>query len=776
MLITLINKHLDNLKISNIKERDSIVVDNYDEDLINIKYKEIMNYNIRKSSTIRILEYKVEYDLTENEKNAFLSHAIKITQEAIRHFDINDSDLLILYYNAAFIRNLSLDLNKIEYFYFIMGMIVDRLTQSNLFQLARDLGEEVLLISSQDNLLYWGFFIQFKIFNSHHISTEASIYLLCCLINSSKNVISDRYLENMLVNLHRFFRNFNLIEMAKSLYNSFIIMPFVQQFQLESISCSHFYLLLGTRDPTTIYNIYVFLNEHRESIINGGSLSALPWLNLIYSCYHCFPHNNDIDSLAYYKDIFERIIDPKDVDRLKAFSLGESDSLIDYYIELLQAHNDTRDRYDFASEMHNSIVLANKLILSSFTINNSNTFLLAMILKSDNSLLFSDKDVMQYLREAKIFRKDYNMIEEYHKYSEITKNFLSRYSDTSFCWMGSSGGNIYLLTFENGEYLKINIMEDYTLLKQKEWIINNSGNLSFNDTIKVAGQIFPYLEEDQIEDLKKLQRSLYFTRSYIGSKKRICFFRDIELGELPHNLLLDLKLDFISKKQVLIDGISFEYFRNVDTEYKIPENPKISMWIPTEGGDFALNNLYAKLENSIDEFSIDTDTSTIPSTPLNSNISIIVAHGENKISSFPSFFTASNRAITNIDNVIVKTDIIILFVCHSGSGEKSILREKLNSFVRDLLKKGVKAVIAPFWALNINIPPIWLPMFLKSFLNGIDVSNSFYKANMEVYSIHKNPSDWCCLHFYGNPYLQCSKGISIPQGNFGTLKEIGIEE
>jgi CHAT domain-containing protein len=99
-------------------------------------------------------------------------------------------------------------------------------------------------------------------------------------------------------------------------------------------------------------------------------------------------------------------------------------------------------------------------------------------------------------------------------------------------------------------------------------------------------------------------------------------------------------------------------------------------------------------------------------------------------------------------------NILILFVCHSGSMKKALFREKILSLAKVFFNKGYRAVIAPFWSLHISVPPVWLPAFLTSLKGEMAVSEAVFSANSKVYETNKNPGAWACLHLYGDPYLK----------------------
>jgi hypothetical protein len=177
------------------------------------------------------------------------------------------------------------------------------------------------------------------------------------------------------------------------------------------------------------------------------------------------------------------------------------------------------------------------------------------------------------------------------------------------------------------------------------------------------------------------------------------------------------------------------------------------MWIPTEGGDYTLNLMWSRLEDSIDGFGIDVSHKEVPTEPLSGDVNIISAHGASDISAFPALFTSPGTAILNAETIVGPGQVLVLLVCHSGSMERDILRQKILSFVRTILHKGYQAVVAPFWSMHISIPPLWMPQFLTALRNSQPVSEAVYRANSYVYEVNKNPGAWACMHLYGNPYL-----------------------
>lgn len=68
----------------------------------------------------------------------------------------------------------------------------------------------------------------------------------------------------------------------------------------------------------------------------------------------------------------------------------------------------------------------------------------------------------------------------------------------------------------------------------------------------------------------------------------------------------------------------------------------------------------------------------------------------------------------------------------------------------------MRGSLTKFWALHIDIPPIWLPVFLEHLNNGENVGNAFFYANRKVETIYNTPKAYSCFHLYGNPFVKLS--------------------
>jgi hypothetical protein len=221
----------------------------------------------------------------------------------------------------------------------------------------------------------------------------------------------------------------------------------------------------------------------------------------------------------------------------------------------------------------------------------------------------------------------------------------------------------------------------------------------------------------------------------------------------PHNLFIDSKGEFIYIKQPICNILSTEWYLKFANKSHLKKRYSKSIWIPTKGGDFTINQLFGSLEDTLSEFSFKIENSMQLKKPIVSDLNIVTAHGSSDIALKQVFYPDGEPRL-NLDSYLGMGKVLILFVCHSGSIKSTPFKNSISSIIKEYVAKGYLSVIAPFWSLHISIPPIWLPVFLQSIDNGYDINRSLHNANLAVSRKFPILSAWGCMHLYGDPHLK----------------------
>ena len=276
---------------------------------------------------------------------------------------------------------------------------------------------------------------------------------------------------------------------------------------------------------------------------------------------------------------------------------------------------------------------------------------------------------------------------------------------------------------------------------------------SFDDTIKTKSEVRTVLPEEHVdESIQYIKKFDFFRLDLIEGTTPLLIVMDMDLAGFPHNLLLNKQGDLIHEKQPVANILSTEWYIRYTNHVKLTKGFLKSIWLPIEGGDFVLNHLFGKLEDSLTTQNFNVLKSIEPTNPINADLNIICAHGANDIALKQVIFP-DNTPRLNLDKYLANGKVLIFFVCHSGSVSSTPFENSISSIVKRYIAKGYSSVIAPFWALHIDIPPIWLPAFLNSLEKGDSIINAVYEANMAVKEVYPTLAAWCCLHLYGDPHL-----------------------
>jgi hypothetical protein len=704
-------------------------------------------------------------EIPEGMRRGLLSMVIEVVQHDCVDLQWRREDFRVTIILLAVGRQLARMIGRLDLFYGLLGVVIERLNLSNEYQLCRDFAEEVFLTSFADDRREWGYFLLFKALNGQNNANLALIYANACIaLIRSKQVVEERLFKLLMFELQRYYRNIRFTDESKALYRFMIDHLPLDQYEVFDVTNTHLTTLLSEGDASMVIGLYEYLSDNKEFIFGGGKSVALPLLNTIYNASHVFSEHPDVGLLEAYVPALEAMVNPDDAARLRTVVFGGSSHLKGVFVNQLLSLGDTRSVEDFVSEVRVPLVTADRLVNFAFDRQDAGCFLLAMILKADYTWVFAAPEVWPefVMMPTKPRRIDEALLSTYDNYHEhVRQNFIAEGDDICL-WLAESGGDIYGLELRDDSFSEVYQAGDWDLVQMHEWLWQEFTDLFFDETIKEHGQVRQYLEDDQRRDAERIAAKLDFARVDARPTGGLMLVKDMAVSGMPHNLILGPNGEFISRRVPITSLPSTEWhIANAAKHARLPRDFTTAMWIPTEGGDFALNLLWSRLEPLAEAQNVEVTHSEVPELPLHSDINILSAHGASDISSFYAFSTREGAAVIDLDRIVSGGTVLVLLVCHSGSMGKDLLRDKILSLVRKFLGGGYQAVVAPFWSLHVSVPPVWLPEFLSSLKAGHTVSQAVFDANSKVYEMNKNPGAWACLHLYGNPYLKIGDAESF---------------
>lgn len=99
--------------------------------------------------------------------------------------------------------------------------------------------------------------------------------------------------------------------------------------------------------------------------------------------------------------------------------------------------------------------------------------------------------------------------------------------------------------------------------------------------------------------------------------------------------------------------------------------------------------------------------------------------------------------------------LVVLLVCSGGRGSHELFAERVRGLPAELLRRGVRTVVASPWPLDVLVGTKWSGAFAKALRGGVTVARAAYDANKTLAGRH--PKDRLAMHVYGDPWL----GVSL---------------
>jgi hypothetical protein len=729
---------------------ESIVNENLPERITEVYY-EIIRKNLQENNQPRLSEFLTRFLPTDIPT---LRGLMNLTIEMMHHnadvFNWNRDQIDTAFMTILFGRGIAKQLDQLEIYYMAIGIFLERLVTSGQAQMARNICEECILTAYNDGVPEYGFYLSFKAYSVMANVHGCLLYGSLCMTSLlGKQNINVKLIKQLHITALKFFRNIGLHNVLKTLYDEYWQNGFWTGYERRTNLHTYLTSQLSHVDPTLPEELLRVLPIEKDEILSGPE-ECMPWLTMLHNVKRLYPDADFTEQgLGFYFRKMSEIVPKESIQPLVKIIEGDAKDLKDMLkAEILKLQN-TNNRADFVFDNDMAINIANRLLPTGDT----EDFLVSMSLKADYSLIFENKrsgDVIVAQVED-VNPKDFYRILKDPK-EQVKK--ISSSIDAELMWLALSERDLYYLHYD-GEYHK-GKLESWEFEKFRHWRTDLPKKMQFDTTTKSrSGEVRTVYQEEFEQQGEAIQNQLEFIKLPVGTGIEPLFLiKDTELSRLPHNLILNGDGKFIALDRPIANIMSLDWQDKVMNEPGLPVDFSKSIWIPTDAQDFVIEQLYAKLEDCLIEENFTINQKSVIDLPLSSDVDIICSHGDKEISRYHSFFQNHDQSMHVSEDIVKKGEVLILFVCHSGSMQEDIFRNQIDSLIRHYFELGFKAIIAPFWALHLYIPPIWLPSFLDQLKDGENIATAVFNANKQVYIQYPTPAAWACMHLYGNGMLK----------------------
>src|ERR1039458_4309215 len=148
---------------------------------------------------------------------------------------------------------------------------------------------------------------------------------------------------------------------------------------------------------------------------------------------------------------------------------------------------------------------------------------------------------------------------------------------------------------------------------------------------------------------------------------------------------------------------------------------------------------------------IDAET---PQGLVQADIAVVLSHGSRGLfRGFVGFDDVGKFTVEELAGWLGECKCVILFVCNAGRSDVRRFNNETFGLIERLLRKNVRAVIAPPAPIRFILPPIWLGPFLESIQQGRCIGLAHGTANAAVREQFSHPCAWGGLHLFGESNL-----------------------
>jgi hypothetical protein len=143
-----------------------------------------------------------------------------------------------------------------------------------------------------------------------------------------------------------------------------------------------------------------------------------------------------------------------------------------------------------------------------------------------------------------------------------------------------------------------------------------------------------------------------------------------------------------------------------------------------------------------------------PQTLGKSDIAVVLSHGSRGLyRGFVGFDDVGKFTVEELAEWLGECKCVILFVCNAGRSDVRLFNNETFGLVGRLLRRDVRAVIAPPAPLRNNLPAIWLAPFLECLRQGQSLGVAHANACGALRAQFSHPCAWGALQLYGDPGL-----------------------
>ena len=674
--------------------------------------------------------------------------------------DVYESNMNIM----PLARALSIELNCHHVFYHLISLFLEHVAMYVDKQEARDIIEEILICGERDHQEHEAYLVACR------------IYLVCGNITGALMFYNmhQLYLSHIVrISNYLWFKSiWQFAKIARQLgyahekffeeLEYYLTQAEVEQEHILEFLHSKYMMCLSVKTQDLVSKVLDTLGKYQDYVRNDGIHAAKPWWILLAQIQMLYP-KKETEALMPWLETFDNAISDKTV-LGKHYNYIKGIHLKDTLKEELASLQNTRSEEDYAKDSGFAMSVAKRMITVAGKSKLIPEYLMAMLVRADFGFVFNNKPTPpEELRQLKWKHVDASDVTLIHENCDDFEKALAHDIYDEVIWLGEGEDGIYQMSKDKSSYA-ITKLNGWNLMQLREFVDERTSHNTFSRSIRdrrtgVIRQVDPSEHQEKYE--AELLKCEEFPVYLMNSASRVLFVKDIDISAFPHQLFVEgLQRKFVGAIKPSANILSSEFLMMENFADNLPTGFSKSFWSPidSERGkeDVALQTVFSYIEDALNKYAFCIERGLYPTSPLCSDINIVCAHGASAIKDEPRFAINGGviEHLNDLKQIIGKGRLLVLMVCHSGEMGSSRFDSSVHSLIKKFIRAEYSSIVAPMWALPIEIFDIWMPVFLESLHRGDYVIDALFNANMSVKQAYADPSSWACMHLFGNPYLR----------------------
>lgn len=699
---------------------------------------------------------------SQEELNRVLGDVVIIVQEGM-HMRMEREMFEGIMCIMPLARALSVELNCRHVFYHLMGLFLEHVAMFVDRQQARDITEEILICGEKDQQEYEAYLVACRVYLvCGNLEGALIFYNIHLLYLSQIDVVSSYLLYKSVWQLSKIARKLGYAyEPFFDELECYLTKAGVEQQHILEFVHSKYMMFMLIKKTDLVADVLETLDKNRDYLKNDGIHSAVPWWMLLAQMKTIYPQD-ETEALTPWLDAFDKAVQDKAV-LGKYYNYIKGIHLKDTFKEEIASLQNTRNEDDYAKDCGFAMSVAKKLITGAGKSNQIPEFLMAMLVRADYGFVFDNKpappEVQRPLKWSHVDASDVALV---HENCNSFEQALAHDIYDEVVWLGEGEDGVYQLSKDKSSYA-ITKLNGWDLVLLRKYVEERTTYNTFRRSMKdERGEI---RDVDPSEHQEKYEAELIKCKDFpaylIDSASRVLFVKDIGISLFPHQLIVEgSQRKFVGELKPSANILSSEFLMMENFADNLPAGFTKSFWSPIDSEmgkeDMALQTVFSYIEETLGEYAFHIERGLIPASPLCSDINIVCAHGASSIKDEPCLAINGSEVehLSDLGKIIGKGRLLVFMVCHSGEMDSSIYDNSVHSLIKRYIRAGYSSIVAPMWALPIEIFNIWMPVFLECIHGGDYVIDALFGANMAVKQAYADPSAWACMHLFGNPYLK----------------------